>query len=130
MNFNKRSAILLATSLIGVFIALRLYLFFFPHTNLDIGPYNIHHLFTGLLLIMLGGIPLAVLPGMNKGHDLATLLFGAGLGMALDQWVYLIVTDGSDAAYLLPVSLWGGVAMIGLALLYLFALAWCTKKRQ
>lgn len=70
-------------------------------------------------LIALGGIPLTIFQGNNRCLDLATILFGSGLSMALDQWVYLIVTDGSDASYLLPVSLIGGVVMIGLAVIYL-----------
>jgi hypothetical protein len=44
------------------------------------------------------------------------------MGMALDEWVFLIATDGSNASYLLPVSFWGGVVMIGLACLYTSAL--------
>jgi hypothetical protein len=29
----------------------------------------------------------------------------------MDEWVYLIATDGTNASYLLPVSFWGAVAM-------------------
>jgi hypothetical protein len=97
---------------------LRAYLYFSPDTDLDIGPYNIHHLFTGLLLIAAGGIPLAILGASTRGLEMARWIFGAGLGMALDEWVYLIATDGSNASYLLPVSFWGGVVVIGLALVY------------
>jgi hypothetical protein len=41
-----------------------------------------------------------------------------GLSLALDEWVYLIATDGSNASYLLPVSFWGGVIVVGAATLY------------
>ena len=50
--------------------------------------------------------------------DVALLVFGAGLAMALDEWVYLIATDGTNASYLLPVSLWGGIVVTGLACVY------------
>ena len=41
-------------------------------------------------------------------------MFGAGLALSLDEVVYLIATDGSNASYLLPVSFWGGVVVVGL----------------
>jgi len=113
----KRSTLVLGSLLI-TFVALRLYLHQFPGTNLDLAGYNIHHLFIGLLLITLGGMPLALCDGSSRWLDIAALLFGVGLSMALDEWVYLIATDGSDTSYLLPVSLWGGVLMIGVATAY------------
>lgn len=104
------------------FALLRAWLHFSPDTDLNIGRYNIHHLFTGLLLIAAGGIPLAILDASTRRLDLARWIFGAGLGMALDEWVYLIATDGSNASYLLPISFWGGVVAIALALVYTAAL--------
>lgn len=35
--------------------------------------------------------------------------------MVLDEVVYLITTDGSNAAYLTPISLWGAVVLVGIA---------------
>lgn len=110
-------------SLLLTFITLRLYLSLFPTTNLNIGGYNVHHLFTGLLLITLGGLPLAIFDGNSRSLDIASVTFGVGLSMTLDEWFYLILTDGSDLSYLLPVSYWGGTLMIALALGYIFALA-------
>ena len=118
----KKRARLIALSLVGTFVIMRIYLHISPGTNLDIGPYNIHHLFTGLLLLTFAGLPLVLFHHTSRVLDVAALLFGAGLSMALDEWVYLITTDGSDASYLLPISLWGGVVMVGLAVLYLLAL--------
>lgn len=118
VNLNKKRVVLVLTSLILTFVTLRIYLHLFPGTNLDIGGYNIHHLFTGLLLITLGGLPLAIFHGSSRKLDLASVVFGAGLSMALDEWVYLIATDGSDVSYLLPISFWGAVVMISLALGY------------
>jgi len=118
VNVNRNRVMLLLISLLLTFAMLRLYLHIFPGTNLDVGGYNIHHLFVGLLLIVLGGFPLAIFDGNGRVLDFATVTFGAGLSMALDEWVYLIATDGSDRSYLLPVSFWGGVSMISLAVLY------------
>ncbi len=118
----RKNGIILLCSMSLTFALLRVYLHFSPDTDLNFGHYNIHHLFTGLLLIAAGGIPLAIFQDSARKLDLARWIFGAGLGMALDEWVYLIATDGSNASYLLPVSFWGGVVIIGLACAYTFVL--------
>ena len=115
---SKKRVVLLLSSLILTFAIFRIVLYLFPATNLNIGNYNIHHLYTGLLLITLGGIPLVIFQGNHRILDIATLTFGAGLSMALDEWVYLIATDGSDKSYLLPISFWGAVLMVGFAVAY------------
>lgn len=122
MDVERRRAFLLLASLATTFATLRLYLHRWPDTNLDVGPYNVHHLFTGVLLMTLAGVPLAVGRGDGRGRDAAVVLFGVGLSMALDEWVFLVATDGSDASYLLPVSLGGGAILVGLAALYAAAL--------
>lgn len=121
-NSDRRRAVQLAVTMAGTFFLLRAYLHSWPDTNLNVGPHNVHHLYTGLLLVALGGIPLAVVVDRPRLRVVATAVFGVGLAMALDEWVYLIVTDGTDASYLLPASLWGGVVMVALACAYALAL--------
>jgi hypothetical protein len=134
MTINSRRALLVGLTILVTFVALRVYLHHSPGSNFNIAAYNIHHLFTGLLLVTLGGFPLVLFHGDSRRLDLSAIVFGAGLSMALDEWVYLITTDGTDASYLLPISLWGGSAMITLALAYLFILVWvgnrCTRSRS
>ncbi len=114
----RRNGLLLVLSIGVTFSVLRVALHASPESDFIVGGYNIHHLFTGLLLIAAGGIPLAIFRGSTRRLDVALLCFGAGLGMALDEWVYLIATDGSNAAYLSPVSVWGGVVVVGLGCVY------------
>jgi hypothetical protein len=52
------------------------------------------------------------------------------LALALDEWVYLIATDGSNASYLLPVSLKGGIVMVGLAAVYIAVLYLASRGRS
>jgi hypothetical protein len=124
----RRNAVLLLAAMLGTVLVLRVNLHLAPDSDLDVAGYNVHHLFTGLLLIVAGGIPLAVFRGSTRRLDLALVSFGAGLGMALDEWVYLIATDGSNASYLLPVSLWGAAAALGLTGLYTAVLV-ATRRR-
>lgn len=122
MTSITRRALLLLLALVGTFVLLRVSLQLSPNSNFDVGPYNIHHLFTGLVLLTFSVIPLLLHMGKPLVQDGLMLVFGAGLSMALDEWVYLIATDGSDAAYLLPVSFWGGVIVIGAASVYTLAM--------
>ena len=63
MNLNKRRSVLVLSALLLTFLILRVYLHLSPVSNFDVAGYNIHHLFTGLLLITLGGLPLVLFAG-------------------------------------------------------------------
>ena len=125
---SRRTRIFLA-ALIGTFVVIRIMLHRSPDSDFDVAGYNIHHLFTGLLMLTAGGIPLALFPGRSLALDIATILFGSGLSLALDEWVYLIATDGSNASYLLPVSLRGGIVMVSLATLYVVVLYMVSRRK-
>ena len=65
MHLNKRRVVLVLASILLTIMTLRIYLHLFPGTNLDVGKYNIHHLFMGLLLITIGGLPLIFFNGIS-----------------------------------------------------------------
>ena len=127
---DHRRAKLIVASLIVTFVVTRAMLTMSPNSDFDVAGYNIHHLFTGLLLITAGGIPLALFNRHSFTLDVASVAFGSGLALALDEWVYLIATDGSNASYLLPVSLKGGILMVGLAALYIVVLYLASRERS
>jgi hypothetical protein len=118
----RRNGLLLLLSMSVTFVALRVWLHWSPNSDFNVGRYNIHHLFTGLVLIAAGGIPLAIFRGSTRRLDGALVVFGVGLAMALDEWVYLIATDGTNASYVLPVSLWGGAVVVSLGCVYALVL--------
>ena len=62
----RKNGIVLFCSMSLTFAILRVYLHFSPDTDLNIGRYNVHHIFTGLLLIVAGGIPLAILDASTR----------------------------------------------------------------
>ena len=124
----SRNSWIVVTTMIATFVVLRVWLHLSPNSDLNVLGYNIHHLFTGLLFVVLGGIPLSMFDGQSRWLDLARVSFGLGLAMALDEWVFLIATDGSNSSYLLPISLWGGIIVLALACVY--ALALCTVRRR
>ena len=75
---DRRRARQLIISMLVTFLALRGYLHTFPNQDMNVGGFNIHHLFTGLLLITLGGIPLVVLDGAGRALDVATVAQPSG----------------------------------------------------
>ena len=109
---------MLAGSMALTFVALRVYLSWSPNTDLNVAGYNIHHLYTGLVILTIGGVAAIVLPPTHRWSLAAVAVFGVGLSMALDEWVYLIVTDATNESYLLPVSVWGGAVAVALAIVY------------
>jgi hypothetical protein len=127
---NTRRARIVVLSMLVTFVVTRGLLMMSPNSDFNIAGYNIHHLFTGLVLISAGGIPLALFPGESQLLDLASVLFGAGLALALDEWVYLIATDGSNASYLLPVSFKGAVLMVALAAVYVIVLRYVSRGKS
>jgi hypothetical protein len=121
---DRRRARLVLGSLLVTFTAVRLAMWRSPDADFDIAGYNIHHLFTGILLATAAGVPLVLRSGRSRGLDLACLAYGAGLALSLDEVVYLIATDGSNASYLLPVSFLGGLVVVGLGVLWVLVVGW------
>lgn len=109
---DRQTAFWLIAGLIGSFTVLRISLWVSPDADFNVLGYNIHHLFTGLLLVAFAAPPLIMRRVSGNILKITLLAFGAGLGMALDEWLYLIATDGSNANYLLPVSFWGGATLV------------------
>ncbi len=130
MQQTTKRTLLLISSIVLTFIFLRVSLYLSPNSNFDVGQYNIHHLFTGIIVLTIAIVPLLLSECKTKLADALVIMFGVGLSMVLDEWVYLIATDGSDPAYLSPVSLWGGIIVIGLTTLYISGIWLFTRRCQ
>ena len=124
MVSDRRRARIILASLLLTFVVVRLALWRSPDSDFDLAGYNVHHLFTGVLMMTAGGLPLVLRAGRSPGLDIAGVVFGAGLALALDEVVYLIATDGSNASYLLPVSFWGAVIVVGAGVFWLVVVGW------
>lgn len=109
--------------MLAAFALTRLSLWFRPNADFNVGPYNIHHLFTGVLMMSAAGIAATASGLGTRARDACAALFGVGLALTLDEWVYLIVTDGTNASYWTPASVAGGVAAVGLAAAVLTAIS-------
>lgn len=122
-NHRRREAALwIMAALLATFVSQRLYLHLVdPNSDFFIVGFNIHHLFTGALIEIPAAIVLAVGVRITWARRLALASFGIGSAMVLDEVVYLVTTDGSNAAYLTPISLWGAITLVSLAAFGLLA---------
>jgi hypothetical protein len=96
---------------LGTFVVIRAWLWVTPNADFTVAGYNVHHLFTGVLILCGSMLPLALGVASGRPANALTALSGVGFSLVVDEWVYLIATDGSNASYLLPISFWGGVVM-------------------
>ena len=118
-----RTLLLILLPLLATFIGQRLYLHLVnPNSDLFIAGHNVHHLFVGALLAIPAAFILAFVPHASLVRWIALIALGAGSAMVLDQSVFLITTDGSNASYLKPISLWGAVILETFAVVLLLVL--------
>lgn len=103
-------------TLLVTFVGFRVVLHLSPDVDLFIAGYEVHHLYTGALLMAIFGIPAVI---ADRPLTLLNVVgFGVGAAMVLDQWIYLITTDGTNASYVTSWSLWTGAMMVLLGVGY------------
>jgi len=130
-QLRRQTVLLILIPLLATFVGQRLYLHLI-NSNADffIAGYNIHHLFTGALIEIPAAMILALGVGGLWTRRIACVAFGVGSAMVLDEVVYLITTDGSNAAYLTSTSLWGAVVLVALAAAALLAAYLVTARHD
>lgn len=122
----KQKVLFYLIPFLATIILTRIYLYIFPFTNLDLGQYNIHHLFLGSFLLVITTI--LFIFEINLSYILA--LSGISSALIVDELTYLIATDGSDLAYLTPVSLVGAIILTTLIVTLVGGLYYVKQKRN
>ena len=121
---SKNNVHLFAASFTAALIVLRIFLYLYPGANFSIGGYNINHLFTGAILLIFSTLLL-----VNRiNNKLVIMVSGIGAALIADQIIYLIATDGSDAAYLSAVSLNGAIVLGILIIIILYVINLFKRK--
>jgi hypothetical protein len=92
-----------------------------PDTHVFITGYLVHHLFSGVLILIPTAFLLALGIQSPWRRNLAFATLGFSSAMVLDEVVYLVCTDGSGVAYRGSLSLWGAVVLLALATLFLLS---------
>lgn len=125
LNIKTRVKLFLGALVITLFLT-RLYLFFFPHSNFNFGAYNIHHLFLGAFLLIVSTIFLVI----DVVRPIVLLIAGISTALITDELLYLIATDGSDAAYLTPISFWGALVATSVVILIMGGIYYGITTKQ
>lgn len=108
--------------MLGTFAVLRLYLHLVRVQHVFPAGYLVHHLFTGVLIVIPAAFVLAFGARGLVSARVARAALGVGSALVLDEVVYLVATQASDADYVSPVSLWGAVIFISAATVLLLVL--------
>ncbi|MBI3270839.1 MAG: hypothetical protein HYZ53_17685 [Planctomycetes bacterium] len=111
----RETLLLILAPLLATFAGQRLYLHLVRVQHVWLAGRIIHHLYFGALLLLPAASLLAFAPYVVRWRRRALVLLGIGSAMILDELVFLNFTDGSDASYVSPRSLWGAVVPVALA---------------
>ncbi|HLC50289.1 MAG TPA: hypothetical protein VJI97_02570 [Candidatus Nanoarchaeia archaeon] len=121
---SKNNVHLFAASFVATLITFRAFLHFYPSANFSIGIYNIHHLFTGTIILIFSTLLL-----VNRiNNKFVIMMSGIGSALIADQIIYLIATDGSDKAYLTTISLNGAIFLGILIIITLYVINLFKRK--
>jgi peptidoglycan/LPS O-acetylase OafA/YrhL len=101
--------------LILTIIVTRLSVFLIPEVDINLFGFIVHHFWFGVILVLIG----LVVP---KKYDWAKIVFYAiGLGLIVDQLVFIILGAGKDAQY------WALPSLLGTIILTLIILPFRAK---
>lgn len=127
----KQTFLLLASSMLATVIGLRLYLHFVEIQHVYPGGYLVHHLFTGVLIMVPAAFVLAFGTRLLWLAIATRVALGIGSGLVLDEMTYLVMTGASDEDYVSSISLVGAMIFIGAGMALVFGLyRWHESKRQ
>ena len=125
MKSSKQKIYFFTSALLLTFMITRVYLWIFPHANINLGPYNIHHLYIGAVLLIVTAI--LMIAGIH--HFMVIILAGISSALILDQLVFLTASDGGDLTYLGKTSFWGGVAAVLIVAVLTQGVYWWRKRK-
>jgi hypothetical protein len=128
----RQTFLLILIPMLLTFAGQRLYLHLVGVHHIYPGGYLVHHLFTGVLMIMPAAFILAFGPRTRRSAVLSRIALGSGSAMVLDEIVYLVATKASDADYISPLSLKGALIFmaIGVSVLCFFYRLRCSADAQ
>src|SRR5260221_6066651 len=115
----KQTLLLILFPLLGTFACQRFYLHLVRVQHIYPGGYLVHHLFVGVLIVIPAAFLLAFGTRLRLIAISARVALGIGSAMILDEIAYLVVTKATDQDYVSRVSLYGAIAFIFLAVIFL-----------
>ena len=124
INVIKQRVLYFIVSLVVTLFSTRFFLFLSPSTNLYFGGYNVHHLYVGAVILIF----VLLMMMFNIISSFLFIISGVGTAFIIDELVYIIATDGSDASYLGFLSLTGTIISAVLILILVGGMYYYAKK--
>ena len=118
----KQTLLLVLLPMLGIIACLRLYLHIVQVEHVYPGGYLVHHLFTGVLILIPAAFLLAFEPRRRSVAIGARAALGIGSGLVLDEITYLVMTKASDDDYVSRTSWLGSLGFVTLAMLLLWVI--------
>ena len=118
----RQTLLLILLPMLVTFAGQRLYLHLVGVQHVYPGGYLVHHLFTGTLIVIPAAFILSFGTRTRALAVVAPAALGVGTAMVLDEVIYLVATGATDEDYVSPVSLWGAVVFMSLAVALLLVL--------
>ena len=116
----KQTLLLILLPLLGTLVGLRMYLHLVRVQHVYPGGYLVHHLFTGIFILIPAAFLLAFGTRRRAVAVWARVAVGVGSGMILDEITYLVMTKASDDDYVSRTSFVGGAGFVALAVVVLW----------
>ena len=122
---------LLIVSMFTAACLTRVFLLLLPEAGGAIAGIHVHHLMNGILLMTLGGIPAILVRSDTRWAKAPVVVFGLGLGLALDEWILLVVRETRPAEpYQSPMSLLGSFSLLILVTAYCLVIGWRLSRSR
>ena len=126
----RRTLLLILLPMLATFAGQRLFLHLVGVHHVRAGGLIIHHLFFGVAMLIPAAFVLAFPIRSRTVANFARVALGIGSAMVLDEVVYLVATEARDGDYLSPLSLWGAILLISLAVLLLMLLFRLSRNKE
>ncbi len=113
--------------LITIFLS-RILVWLIQERSLYLFGFEIHHFYLGVLLVMLAGFS-RFFSKNKKLNKIDLIGFGIGNGLILDQFIFILFTNGNHTEYFSRFSILGSLGLIILVVvIYYFIFCKETKK--
>lgn len=124
-NTLKHRLSIFIGSLVITLALFRTFLWIFPNVDLYFNKYNVHHLYTGALLLIF----VLVLFLFGTVTNLTIALAGFSSALILDEYIYLILTGGEYIEYFSKASVIGAVLMSLVVIAFAVVTYYIKKKK-
>lgn len=118
---NKKKEIMkFAAIFLLTIVFFRILVFFVGEKSLFITGREIHHFYLGVILVMICGI-LFFFSKLKKIKKYSLIFFAVGVGAIVDEFTYILFTNGTHTDYSSPIS-YIGVIILSILIILLLAL--------